>query len=55
MYAVVRLQLVLEAEPLSTAVALVRLLPRVDALVAPQGPVVSEAAPAVFTLEGVVA
>lgn len=55
MYAVVRLQLVLEAEPLPTAVALVRLLPRVDALVAPQGPVVPEAAPAVFTLEGVVA
>lgn len=50
-----RLQLVLEAEPLPAAVALVRLLPRVDALVAPQGPVVSEAAPAVFTLEGVVA
>lgn len=53
--AVVRLQLVLEAEPLAAAVALVRLLPRVDALVAPQGPVVSEAAPAVLTLERVVA
>lgn len=53
--AVVRLQLVLEAEPLPAAVALVRLLARVDALVAPQGPVVSEAAPAVLALEGVVA
>lgn len=50
-----RLQLVLEAEPLAAAVALVRLLPRVDALVAPEGPVVSEAAPAVLTLERVVA
>lgn len=50
-----RLQLVLEAEPLAAAVALVRLLPRVDALVAPQRPVVSEAAPAVLTLERVVA
>lgn len=54
-YAVVRLQLVLEAEPLPAAVALVRLLSRVDALVAPQGPVVSEAAPAVLALKGVVA
>lgn len=54
-YAIVRLQLVLEAEPLPAAIALVRLLPRVDALVAPQGPVVSEAAPTVFTFEGVVA
>lgn len=49
-----RLQLVFEAEPLPAAVALVRLLPRVDAFVAPQRAVVSEAAPAVLALERVV-
>lgn len=49
------LQLVFEAEPLPAAVALVRLLPRVDAFVAPQRSVISETAPAVFALKRVIA
>lgn len=54
-HTVVCLQLVLEAEPLAAAVALIRLLPGVDALVAPQRPVIPETAPAVFALERVIA
>lgn len=53
-YAVVCLELVFEAESLPAAVALVGLLSRVDALVAPQRAVVSEAAPAELALERVV-
>lgn len=52
---VVRLQLVFQAEPLAAAVALVGLLPGVDAFVAPERAVVSEAAPAEFTLKRVIA
>lgn len=55
MYTIVRLQLVLEAEPLAAAVALVRLLPGVDALVAPQCPVIPKTAPAVLALKRVIA
>lgn len=54
-YTIVCLQLVLEAEPLAAAVALVRLLPSVDALVAPQRPVIPETAPAVLALKRVIA
>lgn len=49
------LQLVFEAEPLPTAVALVRFLSCVDAFMASQCAIVSETAPTVFTLERVVA
>lgn len=52
---VVGLQLVLEAELLAAAIALVRLLTGVDALVAFQRALVSEAAAAEFALVGVVA
>lgn len=55
MYTVVCLQLVFEAEPLAAAVALVRLLSCVDAFMAPQRAVISEAAPTEFTLERVIA
>lgn len=55
MNAVVCFQLVLEAEPLPAAVALVRLLSGVDAFVAPQRAVVSEAAPTELALERVIA
>lgn len=55
MYTIVCLQLVLEAEPLATAVALVRLLPSVDTLVAPQCPVIPKTAPAVLALKRVIA
>lgn len=44
-----------QAEPLPTAVALVRLLPCVDAFMAPQRAVISETAPAEFTLKRVIA
>lgn len=50
-----RLQLVFEAEPFAAAIALVRLFSCVDALVAPQRAVVSEAAPAELALERVIA
>lgn len=53
--AVMRLQLVFEAEPFPAAVALVRLFSCVDAFVAPQRAVVSEAAPAELALERVIA
>ena len=53
-YSVVCLQLVFEAEPLSTAVTLVRLLPGVDSLVAPQRAVIAETAPTELTLKRVV-
>lgn len=55
MYTVVCLELVFEAEPLPAAVALIRLLSCVDAFMAPQRAVVSEAAPAEFTLKRVIA
>lgn len=55
MNTIVRLQLVLQTEPLPAAVALVRLLPRVDAFMAPQRAVISEAAPAELALERVIA
>lgn len=51
---VVGLQLVLEAELLATAVALVGLLAGVDALVALQRALIPEAAAAELTLVGVV-
>lgn len=54
MDAVVRLQLVLEAEPLAAAVTFIRLLSGVDALVALQRAVVTETASAELTLERVV-
>lgn len=53
-HAVVRLQLVFEAEPLAAAVALVRLLSSVDAFMAPQSAVISETAPTELTLKRVV-
>lgn len=52
---VVGLQLVLQAELLAAAVALVGLLPGVDALVALQGALVPKAAAAELALVGVVA
>lgn len=52
---VVRLQLVLEAELLATAIALVGLLTRVDALVALKRALVPEAAATELTLVWVVA
>lgn len=55
MYTVVCFELVFEAEPLPAAVALVRLLSCVDAFMAPQCSVISETAPAVFTLKRVIA
>lgn len=54
MHAIVRFQLVLEAELLPTAVTFIGLLPGVDALVALQCTLISEAAPAEFTLKWVV-
>lgn len=53
-HAVVGLQLVLEAELLAAAVTFVGLLPRVDTLVALQGALVAEAAPAELALVRVV-
>lgn len=55
MHTVVGLQLVLEAELLPAAVTFIGLLPGVDALVALQRALVSEAAPAELALERVVA
>lgn len=49
-HAVVGLQLVLEAELLSTAITFIGLLPSVDPLVALQRALVSEAAPAELAL-----
>lgn len=54
MHTVVGFQLVLEAELLPTAVTFIGLLPGVDALVALQCTLISEAATAEFTLEWMV-
>ena len=55
MHPIVRLQLVLEAELLATAIALIGFLARVDAFVALERALVPEAAATELTLVGMVA